>query len=457
MAHIKRKGNYSEEAAKRICGKLQQQLEGKDGGWIEEKAWTDNDRVFSGYITADRVDKQAERIPLEKFMTAMTSYLRTGKLIDGHTNQIRGEPLAWKVEGSRILVKFGVYSRMPGDDKFWDKVKIFGKKGSLSIGGEPVGGKQVICEGSRCHIEPKGVDLFEVSFVENHPANKGARVKEVNTMAKKESMVTMADLDAIFDDCAACQKVVQRFERAGFRPETARAYAKEHILNELQSALSDIMVNPASPEAGSTTQHGSENVDEKEMEELAQKVAKILKQEEAPEEGAPPPEEEGEAGGERDLAADVDALTAQVSELAGIVSSLAEKLTGTEESVEEEAEEAAAVEEEAGEPPAEEPAAAEEPGLDKGKKTPEKPPEKPAEEPETKKIEEVEKELNELRKSLHLPARAPRGRVPKRPGESPTLAGPVSEIIVKAVNASKKRGVPSVDVLLDGAEELLNA
>jgi hypothetical protein len=482
VAHIKRKGNYSEEAAKRICGRLQQQLEGKHGGWIEERAWTDNDRVFSGYITADRVDKQAERIPLEKFMTAMTSYLRTGKLIDGHTNQIRGEPLAWKVEGSRILVKFGVYSRMPGDDKFWDKVKIFGKKGSLSIGGEPVGGKQVICEGSRCHIEPKGVDLFEVSFVENHPANRGARVKEVNVMAKgvsdrvkdlvarrrlkrnsfvvdmAKSRITEEDLDAIFDKCAACQEVVQRFERAGFKPETARAYAKEHILNELQSALSDIMVNPASPEAGSTTRHGSENVEEKDMEEIAKRVVELLKQEEAPEEGAPPPEEEGEAGGERDLAADVDALTGQVSELAGIVSSLAEKLTGTEESVEEEAEEAAAVEEEAGEPPAEQPAAAEEPGLDKGKETPKKPPEEPAEEPETKKIEQVEKELNELRKSLHLPARPSRGRVPAKPGGSPeTLAGPVSEIIVKAVNASKKRGVPSVDVMLDGADQLLNA
>lgn len=497
MAHVKRKGNYSEEAAKKICGKLQQQLEGKHGGWIEERAWKDNDRLFSGYITADRVDKQAERIPLGKFIKAMTSYLRTGKLIDGHTNQIRGEPLAWKVEGRRILVKFGVYNRMPGDDKFWEKVQIFGTKGGLSIGGEPVGGKDIVCEGRYCYIEPRGIDVFEVSFVENRPANTGARIKEVNLMAKEvsdkvkdmvarrrlernsfvieapkrskgESVITEADIDAIFDKCAACQGVVSKLERAGFKPETARTLAKVRILGLLKETLSDMTVNPASPEdAGSTTQDGSEKLDEKELEKLAAKVAERLKQEEAPE-GAPPPEEEGEAGGERDLGADLDALTAQVAELAGIVTTLAEKLTDTEESVEEEAEEAAAVEEEVGQPPAEapaeEPGAAKEPDLAKAKKKvpgkpPEKPPapaEEPAEDPEAKKVEEIEKELNELRKSIHRqPARQPRGRVPGRAGAGPTLDGSVSELIVKSVNASKRRGVPDMDILMTGAAELL--
>lgn len=501
VAHMRDKGHYSEEVARKICGKLEQQMARKFDGWIEEKAWEENERIFEGYITEDLIDKQTERIPLDKAIMAMTTYLRTGKLMDGHSSEIRGEPLAWKVDRNRILCRFGVYSRMPGDDRFWERVKALSKKGGLSIGGEPVGGRKIICQGEKCWLEPKDVAFFEVSFVDNRPANVGAKVTSVNMFAKGESMeknkedfmeaavqfhnvvnglekvdyydygecipyaeargdikdpeafcawlrwygkhgekyrkptgkfdISLMDeeLDLIMESCGNCKKAVEGLVADGYSEDDARVMVKAWL-------ASLVNVKPASPEdAGETMEN--ETMKKEDMEQIADMVAKKL-QKQAPEEGAPPPEGEGEAGSERNLAAELDEVKAQLAKLASAVESALGKVESeTEAPVEAEAEEAAEVEEEV------------QPGGEGEEKK-----EPPVEKENEKKLEELEKENKTLRKELGKPAREPRGRVPKKPDEGANLGKGVGELVVKSINAGKS-GIPKAEILLKGSEQLL--
>src|SRR3990167_2283239 len=155
-------------------------------GWQDVRSW-ENDRVFTASITQERRDNQGDLLTLDAFVKAMPRFIERGVLIDTHSNKVRGKPLAWRVEGDKMIAAFGVYADSPNDDAFWETVKSCGDRCGTSIGADPLErlpGKVYT-----------SLNIYELAGLRPgvKPSNPGAWVEAVNTLAK---------------GCASCGSVV---------------------------------------------------------------------------------------------------------------------------------------------------------------------------------------------------------------------------------------------------------
>ncbi len=180
--------NQDKDDPNAYCAAIMHAIEGKTESqkWNNEKKWDKNDRIVEGFVTQERIDNQGDYIPVEVVEKIMPTLVERGRLIEGHSNHIIGEPLGWRREGGKIKMKFGIYSNYLSDDQIWKKIKAAGNHAGFSLGGNILEAIPV-CNDNRCWNRINEIEVWEVSWTPT-PANIGAKVTDVNMLAKQNDM-----------------------------------------------------------------------------------------------------------------------------------------------------------------------------------------------------------------------------------------------------------------------------
>lgn len=149
-----------------------------------------DERTFTGYITAEVIDKQGEFIFVDEMMPIMEKFMSIKPVMSEiHTNRITGEVLSYaksvvpdtdipaiKIE-ARIFKAEGVTLY----DRVWKKIVNKEYKG-LSIGGASKTREPFVKNG-RQTVLLKDLELYEIAICPE-PANPFAKIDWVNDFAK---------------------------------------------------------------------------------------------------------------------------------------------------------------------------------------------------------------------------------------------------------------------------------
>lgn len=156
----------------------------------------DNDRrLFGGYATVEVVDKQGELVDIGAFKKSFSAFMEMGgNIIDMHTNKkiarVIGHDFTKKDGKDALWLDMECYKLYPYHDDVWEKIQNGEYKG-LSMGGRRKKGEfKLKCDDNGCHNHVKGIELFEVSVVDN-PANPEATIERVS-MAKGDKPLTFS-------------------------------------------------------------------------------------------------------------------------------------------------------------------------------------------------------------------------------------------------------------------------
>lgn len=156
-----------------------------------------NDRIVSSYFTEEEYDTQNDRVHLSAFLFDKASDGQTRiewamtngviGLVHGKTELgfiHIGKPLAYRKEGNKLELKYGVYNGSPTVDWLWEnEIKKRGMEAGLSIGGMNLE-KDCGIDG-KCDVTK--LDLWEWSYTPT-PANEGAINTALNKFAKSMSL-----------------------------------------------------------------------------------------------------------------------------------------------------------------------------------------------------------------------------------------------------------------------------
>lgn len=157
----------------------------------------DNQRTFSGYITAEIVDKQGEFIFVDEMMPIMEKFMKIMPVMsEVHTNRITGEVLGYSktvvpdtdIPAIKIDAKVFKAEGVTLYDRVWKKIVNKEYKG-LSIGGASKTREPFIKNG-RQTVLLKDLELYEIAICPE-PANGFAKIDWVNTVAKADESGTI--------------------------------------------------------------------------------------------------------------------------------------------------------------------------------------------------------------------------------------------------------------------------
>ena len=165
---------------------------------VEEKidVINENERLISGWLTVECVDRQGDIIPISEIKRAMLKYIdRGGHIIYGHSNKPIGKVLQWEIEKHPVANSYGIkfvakiFKDYELDDIVWGKIKE-GKLKGFSIGATAKSCDVAVVKDEKDSTFRearvlKGIELFEVSAVDE-PANQYARLEEVSAIAKRQ-------------------------------------------------------------------------------------------------------------------------------------------------------------------------------------------------------------------------------------------------------------------------------
>ena len=156
----------------------------------------DNDRYVDSYMTEEMYDTTNDRVHLSAFLMDKTSdnmlridwVCKNGviSLIHGMTELgfvPLGRPLAWKHDGNKIQIRWGVNKGSELVDQLWTENISKAEPGAgLSIGGQNLE-KSCMGYGPNRKCDITKVDIWEIAWTPD-PANEGAVNTFVNKMAK---------------------------------------------------------------------------------------------------------------------------------------------------------------------------------------------------------------------------------------------------------------------------------
>lgn len=153
------------------------------------------ERTFSGYITAEVIDKQGEFIFVDEMMPIMAKFMNIMPVMSEiHTNRITGKVLGFSksiVPDTDILaIKIDAQIFKAEDvtlyDRVWSKIVSKEYKG-LSIGGASRTREPFIKNGKPT-ILLKDLELYEIAICPE-PANGFAKIDWVNEFAKVDGIL----------------------------------------------------------------------------------------------------------------------------------------------------------------------------------------------------------------------------------------------------------------------------
>lgn len=150
-----------------------------------------DERLFSGYITAEVIDKQGEFIFVDEMMPIMEKFMNIMPVISEiHTNRITGKVLGYEkstvpdypdIPAIKINAQIFKAEGITLYDRVWKKIVDKEYKG-LSIGGASKTRESFIKNG-RPTILLKDLELYEIAICPE-PANSFAKIDWVNEFAK---------------------------------------------------------------------------------------------------------------------------------------------------------------------------------------------------------------------------------------------------------------------------------
>jgi len=201
-----------------------------DTEWkVYRKEWY-NDRIMETFISAPIVDKQNDLIPTDTMEKAMDFYMKYGIYAYQHDELPIGLPLAYKVEGGKVKVRYGIHNQMEMHDNVWDEIKDMGMKGASSIRGETLTQDMVCPEGAdSCFNKINDLGLWSVSWVGDNPANVEAKVTEVavakadNTESFINDSQPVAAMAKVKKDCGCKSETTKDECGCGGAVEEAKA------------------------------------------------------------------------------------------------------------------------------------------------------------------------------------------------------------------------------------------
>lgn len=153
--------------------------------------FNEEDRIFKAWGSVEVRDADGEMLPMSEFKKIMPILMdRGGILIDSHSNRQIGKILNYefkehpltKAEG--VILTCKVFKNYKFDDMVWDGVKR-GIYTGLSFGGHASKKEVKFGKGMDSTAILSGIEGFEFSLVES-PANKPALITEINHFAKSE-------------------------------------------------------------------------------------------------------------------------------------------------------------------------------------------------------------------------------------------------------------------------------
>lgn len=155
-----------------------------------------DERTFSGYITAEVIDKQGEFIFVDEMMPIMKSFMsRMPSMSEVHTNRVTGQVLGYSkttvpdfpdIPAIKIDAKIFKADNYTLYDRVWKKILDKEYKG-LSIGGASKTREPIIKNG-RPTILLKDLELYEIAICPD-PANPFAKIDWVNEFAKVDGVL----------------------------------------------------------------------------------------------------------------------------------------------------------------------------------------------------------------------------------------------------------------------------
>lgn len=155
------------------------------------------DRTFTGYITAEVIDKQGEFIFVEEMMPIMEKFMSIRPVMSEiHTNRITGDVLGFSkstvpdtdILAIKIDAKVFKSEGVTLYDRVWEKIVNKEYKG-LSIGGASKTREPFIRNGINT-ILLKDLELYEIAICPE-PANQFAKIDWVNEFAKADDTNTL--------------------------------------------------------------------------------------------------------------------------------------------------------------------------------------------------------------------------------------------------------------------------
>jgi len=155
-----------------------------------------DERTFTGYITAEVIDKQGEFIFVKEMMPIMEKFMSIKPVMsEVHTNRITGEVLGYEkstvpdhpdIPAIKIDAKIFKSDGVTLYDRVWEKIVNKEYKG-LSIGGASKTREPFIKNG-RHTILLKDLELYEIAICPE-PANPFAKIDWVNDVAKVDGVL----------------------------------------------------------------------------------------------------------------------------------------------------------------------------------------------------------------------------------------------------------------------------
>lgn len=173
-------------------------------------------RIFTGYITAEIVDKQGEFIFVDEMFPILEKLMKINPVMSEiHTNRITGKLL--KIEKSTIpetdipaiKCKCEVYKSegVTLYDRVWEKIVNKEYRG-LSIGGASKTREHFIKNG-RPTILLKDLEIYEVAICPT-PANSLAKIEWVNEFAKSDDGIQKGTFEKKVTQCDNLQCVFEK-------------------------------------------------------------------------------------------------------------------------------------------------------------------------------------------------------------------------------------------------------
>jgi len=200
------------------CAAFMQAVEGTDTGWVVHRK-PPTDRIYSAIVSTENLDKQGSVIDKMALLGSLANHMKVGILEWMHEKDPIGIPISWRIKDGNIALRWAVYNKdyghggtKPGSlllamyDSAWARIKQHGTEGRVSIRGFGLEERECTDSGL-CFPVVKEMDWVATGFVERSPANPGAKVLEVNMLAKQDAPSLDPDLEKLFATSREAPKI----------------------------------------------------------------------------------------------------------------------------------------------------------------------------------------------------------------------------------------------------------
>lgn len=180
----------------------------------------DEERVFTGHISAEIFDKQEEFIAQEEILKTIDTWLECGASIsDAHSNRITGRGISYEkseYEGHpTVKITAKIFNKYVLHDEVWNKIKK-GEYGGLSMGGASKERTPVMKDDGTIGVLLKDLEIYEIAVCKS-PANPLALIDGFNELAKSSDMTVKSVDGRQIIQCDSVSCMVEKFAGLGAR------------------------------------------------------------------------------------------------------------------------------------------------------------------------------------------------------------------------------------------------